>query len=156
MDGEVWIMKTLFFAILLSLYLAGSALSGPYIEIYPADPNSRLFGPIEVITCTDGDTVGTDCGDSYSMYGSIIEIASGTVTLPTMSEGMWACVKATSAAVISIDLQSSDHWELDGVTLADGYKISSPGVDDDTICFYSDSDNSVTTVHNPDSFTNGG
>lgn len=148
--------KALYLFLFIFLLIPQFVYSGSYIELYPKAAQSRLFGPIEVITCTDGDTVGTDCGDSYSMYGSIIEIASGTVTLPTMSEGMWACVKATSAAVISIDLQSSDHWELDGVALADGFKISSPGVDDDTICFYSDSDNSVTTVHNPDSFTNGG
>ena len=130
--------------------------AGSYIELYPKAPESRLFGPIEVVTCTDGDVVGTDCGDQYSMYGSMIEIANGTITLPTAYEGMWACVKSTSASVIYIDVQAADAWNLDGTTLSAGNKLASPGLDDDTVCFYSNADNYWTTVHNPDSFIDGG
>ena len=90
------------------------------------------------------------------MYGAVIEIASGTITLPTLEQGMWACVKATTTAVISIDLQATDTWTLDGTALTAGDKITSPGVIEDTICFYSDNDNSIRAIHNPDSFIDGG
>ena len=129
--------------------------AGSYIELYPKAPQSKLYGPIDVVTCTDGDVVGTDCGDQYTMYGSIIEIASGTITLPTAYEGMWSCVKSTSAAVINIDVQATDAWNLDGVLLSDGDKITSPGADDDTVCFYADATPNWTTVHNPDGFIDG-
>ena len=149
-------MKAFFLVIFISLCLAGSALAGSYVDMYPKYPESRFWGPIEVITCVDGNTVTTDCGTTYSMSGSIIEIASGTVILPPVEIGQWTCVKATTAAVIYIDPDDADRWVLDGVALADGYKIKSPDLIDDTICFYGDSAAGWKSVHNPDSFVTNG
>ena len=144
-----------FIALVLSLFLAGPATAGPYIDLYPKAPESRLWGPIEIVTCVDTDVVMTDCGTAYSMWGSIIEIASGTVVLPAVEVGQWSCVKATTAAVIYIDPNDNDRWKLDGVALTDGDKLESPGNIDDTVCFYGDSADGWTTVHNPDGFIDG-
>ena len=148
-------MKAFFLVIFISLYLAGSALAGSYVELFPKENESRMFGPINVITCTDGQLVETDCGDQYAMHGSIIEVASGTISLPPVAKGMWACVKSTTAAAIHIDPNGADRWKIDGVAYADGDKASSPGIIDDTICFYGDSADGWTSVHNPDSFYDG-
>lgn len=146
-----------FFISLLILLFSATAYAAPYVTLYPQDANSHMWGPIEVVTCTNGDILGTDCGTSTNktMYGFIVEIASGTVTLPAAEVGMWGCVKSTTAAVISIDVNAADTWYLDGVALSAGDKISSPGVLDDTVCFYASDGNSWKTVHNPDEFVDG-
>ena len=142
-------------ALNLLFFAVANAIAGSYIELFPKENESRLFGPIEVITCTDGQLVGTDCGDQFSMFGSIIEIASGTVTLPPVSQGKWACAKSTTAAAIHLNPNDADRWKIDGIAYSDGDKASSPGLIDDTICFYGDSTDGWTSVHNPDSFFDG-
>ena len=149
-------MKKETFYLTLALVLLATVTYASYIELLPKGAASRLFGPIEVVECTDTNTVGTDCGDSYTMYGAIIEVDTGTITLPTATEGLWACVKSTTAVKINIDVQAGDIWILDGNALDAGDKISSLALIDDTVCFYADDPNSWTTVHNPDSFYDGG
>jgi hypothetical protein len=155
MEREDNLMKSVFLAIFISLFLAGSAACAPYTSQTPKSNTSELYGPIKVVTCTTGNLVGTDCGDQYTMFGSVIELVSGTITLPSALQGMWACVKATSAAAINIDVQGTDNWNLDGTALSNGDKITSDGSDDATICFYSNTDTEWTTIHNPWSFTDG-
>ena len=145
-------MKKLF---ILLLFIPVYAIAGPYTTLYPEDESSHLWGPIEVVTCTDGQVLGSDCGSIHSPYGSLVEIASGTVVLPAVEQGMWACVKSTTAAAINIDPNGADRWKIDGVEFSDGDKASSPGLIDDTICFYGDSADGWTSVHNPDSFYDG-
>lgn len=109
-----------------------------------------------VISCSDGNTLGTDCGASNDLTnGFIVQIASGTLTLPAVATGYIGCVKATSAATINIDPNASDRFILDGTALADGDKLTSAGEIDDTICFYVDSAAGWTTMFNPHSFTDG-
>ena len=146
---------------ILTLFIvlfATSVFAGPYATLYPEDEQSNLWGPIEVLVCTDGDVLGTDCGtDGKSAYGFMIEIASGTVTLPNALQGMWGCVKGTTTAQIHIDVQGGDYWVLGGVILTVGNKISSDsGEIDETVCFYSSADDYWKPVHNPDGFTDGG
>ena len=107
-----------------------------------------------VITCTGGDTLGADCGSSYDFtLGFIVQIASGTVTLPAVGTGYHGCFKATSAAAITIDPNASDRIILDGTAGADGEYIVSDGDIDDTICIYADGANGWTTMFNSAGFT---
>ena len=155
MEREVRTMRSLILAILISLFLAGHVSADPYIGLYPYDYDAELFGYIDVVTCTTGQTVTTTCGDQYSLAGAVIEVPSGTITLPAAHAGMWACVKSTTAAVISIDIDDNDQWYLDGVPLSAGDQIDSPGNLDDTVCFYASTDDIWKTVHNPDIFVDG-
>ena len=148
--------KSFFLVFFVSLYLAGSAFAGSYIELYPKTKDSRFFGPINVVTCTTGQTLGTDCGDEFSNWDSVVEIVSGTLTLPPVVKGAWICVKSKSAAAVSIDPYASDRFILDGTALDDGDKITSESGLDDTICFYGDSADGWTTMFNPHNFTDGG
>ena len=66
-EGIILVVLTVIICV-CAIYVARS-IAEPYIEFTPqcADDNNtaskcKLYGPIEVITCTDGDTVGTDCG----------------------------------------------------------------------------------------------
>jgi len=107
-----------------------------------------------VITCTGGDVLGTDCGSGYDFtLGFVVQIASGTVTLPAVGTGYYGCFKATTAAAITIDPNANDRIILDGTAGADGEYITSTGTIDDTICIYADSSAGWTTMFNPDEFT---
>ena len=142
---------------LFILLFTSSVFAGPYTTLYPQDSSSHMWGPIEIITCSNGDTLSVDCGGINSPYGFMVEIASGTVTLPNAKQGMWGCVKGTSTSQIHIDVTDGDYWVLGGVVLAVGNKISSDDGDiDETICFYSSADDYWKPVHNPDGFTDGG
>ena len=109
-----------------------------------------------VITCSDTNVLGTDCGSTHDLTtGFIVGIASGTVILPAVATGVYGCVKATTAATINVDPNASDRFILDGVALADGDKLTSTGTIDETICFYADSASGWTTLFNPHVFTDG-
>jgi len=113
-------------------------------------------GLASVVTCSNGQLLGTDCGSGLTLTdGFIIQIASGTVSLPPVQTGAVGCVKATGAFTVSVNPNDNDRFILDGLSLSDGDKLSSIGELDDTICFYADSSAGWTTMFNPHLFVDG-
>jgi hypothetical protein len=90
--------------------------------------------PEVIVSKSTNYTLGTDAAkENYN--GLVLITAVATLTLPSAVVGMNACVIATGAFSVSVDVNGSDHWILNGTALTAGNKVTSSGVTGDTLCW---------------------
>lgn len=94
-----------------------------------------LVGQVQTHTITTDSTLAAGL-----MYGGIFYVPEAqTITLPAVASGMNAVFITVGAVAVSIDLNASDKFVLDGTTLSDGDKITNTSTTGDmvVITYYS-------------------
>ena len=98
----------------------------PVPSFIKVNANFTELYALPVKTTAVNYTIGTT--DPNELYGGVIYVtAACTLTIPAVAAGMHFTVIVIGAFTVSIDPNASDLIYLDGVALADGDKITSPG-----------------------------
>ena len=122
----------------------------PFVQPISFEP----AGIVKVISKSASYTLGTD--SSREPYGYLtIVTAAATVTLPAVAVGMSGCVFSTGANAVSIDVNASDHWVLNGAALSDGDKITSASGAGNFACFVAGAANTWYTLGLSGTWTDG-
>jgi hypothetical protein len=122
----------------------------PYVQPVSFEP----AGIIKVISKSASYTLGTDSAREPYGYLTLVTSAA-TVTLPAAALGMSGCVFSTGANAVSIDVNASDHWVLNGTALSNGDKITSASGAGNFACFVCGAANTWYTLGLSGTWTDG-